>query len=59
MTTEQLDELFQLAHEVVGVNSALDWVRNVDHLEYEDAKSIIRKWLAEAEMKVVMKVIKP
>ena len=43
MTTEQLDELFQMAHEVVGVNSALDWVTEVDHLEYDDARYIIRK----------------
>ena len=48
MTTEQLDALFQLAHEVFGVNSALDMVRSVDHLGYEDAKSAIRKWMAEA-----------
>jgi len=48
MTTEQLDELFQLAHQVFGVNSAIDMVKSVDHLEYEDAKSAIRKWMAEA-----------
>jgi len=49
VTTEQLDELFQLAHQVFGVNSALDMVKSVDHLEYEDAKSCILRWMAKAE----------
>ena len=41
MITEQLDELFHLAMEVVGVNSASDWVRAVEHLEYDQAKEVI------------------
>ena len=47
MTTEQLDELTHMASRVTGINSALDWVRDVYHLPYDEAYEEIKRRINE------------